>query len=373
MSVRRFPQPWTWRLLAVRSCPRSIRAGSARRPSERTDRTHRSEAAQLRVRTGWSAADSAAAAGRPFPAVRAADRLHAARAAFLSHLADRRSVGPASPASLPDRPDPDPVRARTYETLHRRPSTRLIPPECARSRRVLQAAGLPAVEVDRPVPAAAVADRSAADHRWAGRSPADLGRADGRDPGAAAADRREPVPAEVQADPAWGPPEEPAAAVPAAGVPEVQAVAAGAGVPGRDVPDRSEHPVPVASEGEHRPAGPGHGPRRARDEWPAAGDCPGELPRAARDARAAPPARRPGCPVHRWGRACYQAGWECSLTTPSLHRLRCPEHPVRSRRRCARSRAVCRLHRDSSTARPWSVGRPSEPAWQRSGSRHHWR
>ncbi len=264
--------------------------------------------------------------------------------------------------------------------LHRRPPTRRTPPESARSRRatpkaagpraaVPTAAGLPAVGVDRPVPAAAVADRSAADHHWAGRVLADLDRVDGQEPGAAepAADRQEPVPDEGQADPVCRTPGAPGAAVP-----EVRAVAAGAEVPEPDEPGRSEHRVPVASEGEHPPAGPGHGPRRAPDEQPAADGCPGELPRAAPDARAAQPDHRPGCPVHRWGRACYQAGWECSLTTPSLHRLRCPEHPVRSRRRCARSRAGCRLHRDSSTARPWSVGRPSEPAWQRFGLRHHW-
>lgn len=249
-----------------------------------------------------------------------------------------------------------------HEIRHRWQPSRRIPAVCGRSRwaraAVPRAAGLPAEELDRPVPAAAAVGRSAADRR-AVREPADPDLADGREPAAAGTDRQQPVPAGVQADVAGKPP----------AVPEVQAVAAGAGVPEPGVPDRSDFPVPVGSEGEHHLAVPGHGPRQARDDWPAAGGCPGELPRAARDARAA---RLPGCPVHRWGRACYQAGWECSLTTPSLHRLRCPENPVRSRRRCARSRAGCRLHRDSSTARPWFVGRPSEPAWQRSGSHHHW-
>lgn len=229
------------------------------------------------------------------------------------------------------------------------------------------AASRPVEEVDRQGPAAAEAGRLPADRCAAARKPADPRRAACWGPGAAdpARDRPEPGPALVRATPEHSTPE------PAKAVPAVQAVAAKAGVPEPVGPGRSAQPEPDVPEGEHHPAGQVRGRLRAQDERPAAAGCPGELPRAARDARAARPARDPGCPGHRWGRACYQAGWECSLTTPSLHRLRCPEHPVRSRRRCARSRAMCRLHRDSSTARPWSVGRLSEPAWQRSELRHH--
>lgn len=195
------------------------------------------------------------------------------------------------------------------------------------------------------MPVAVWAARSSVDPRWPGRHRAD------------SAER---------ADPGWPPPEEPAAGVPGVqAVPGVQVDAAAVN-PASVVPGRWEHPVPDAPAGESSPGEPVRGRLRVPDERRAAGGCPDEHPRAAQDARAARPAVPRDRPVRRWGRACYQAGWECSLTTPSLHRLRCPRHPVRSRRRCARSRAVCRLHRDSSTARPWSVGRLSGPAWQQS-------
>lgn len=269
------------------------------------------------------------------------------------HPADPRQVEQASLGWLPAQRGPArvplgrPVDLRESRHSQPRPtrSVRAMP------RRLLGPAAPDGTAV-RSVPVAVEADRSPVGQRSAGRSRTEPGELVG--PACS-------LPAEAPA----------AAEAPAVqGVPEAQTAAvrvgsAGVG-PASVAPARWEHPVPDALADESFPGEPARDPRRVPDEWQAAVGFPDEPPRAGRGARAARPVARPGRPVRRWVRACCQAGWECSLTTPSLHRLRCPRHPVRSHRRCARLRAVCRLHRDSSTARPWSVGRLSELAWQQS-------
>lgn len=153
--------------------------------------------------------------------------------------------------------------------------------------------------------------------------------------------------------------------------PAAMGVAAQAVAPERVEPGHSALLARGARAVESRPVVRVRDPRPARAGWPVADGYRDARPRWMSAASAAPLGWC-HCPaVHPRVRACCPAGWECSLTTPSLHRLRYPWHQVRSRRHCARLRAVCRLHRDSSTARPWSVGRLCEPAWPWYESHHH--
>lgn len=294
---------------------------------------------RCRARTGSSEVGSGAADGRRAPAVPDAGRGRAARAECRNRPAGRLRVESVSPGSVPEL------------------STRLTPrrPE---QRHWRDAAAMR----DRTVPDPAAAGRWRGDRRRLLLHPAHR------------ADRWPPVAGETEPVPAVPVPAE----VLAAAVPGVPAdpedpadpavpVGAAAAVPASDEAGRPDHPVSGAPVAEHPAAVPVLARPREPDASPAGGDFPVGHLRGVPDAMAARSAQRPCCPVHPWGRACCQAGWECSLTTPSVHRLRDLLRPVRSRRRCALSRAVCRLHRDSSTARPWSVGRLSEPAWQRSG------
>lgn len=302
------------------------------------DRTRLSPATRCRARTGSSEVGSGAD-GRRAPAVQDAGRDRAATAECRNHPAGRLRAESVSPGSVPE------------------PSTRSI-------RRQEQHRWRDAAEQaemrDRTAPDPATADRWRDERRR--RLPHPAHRADHWP---AEADETGPVPAEVleaadsavpAAPDAPDAPDDPAA-------PAVL-VDAAAEVPESDGADRPDHLVPGVPADEHPVAVP--------DASPAGGGFPAGHLREVPNAVAARSGQRPCCPVHPWGLACCQAGWECSLTTPSVHRLRDLLRPVRSRRRCALSRAVCRLHRDSSTARPWSVGRLSEPAWQRFGLRHHW-
>ena len=90
---------------------------------------------------------------------------------------------------------------------------------------------------------------------------------------------------------------------------------------------------------------------------------------------AAPPEQLPAPASVASNLKCFRssghcpAGWECSLGLLSSIGIVCVvgglcSELFRARRRCAQSRAVCRLRRGSSDARPWSGVPPYEPAWQ---------